>query len=266
MASAFRPSTGGTPVTRTGLAVLLGIILASGCDKPSPATKHLTIAAAADLRGALQDVSAEFGKTHPNVKVDPTFGSSGTFYAQLSAKAPFDVFLSADAGYPAKLVEAGLAKEDAVFKYAVGHVVLWTRKASGIDVSKGFDVLADPKVKKIAIANPKHAPYGRAAEAALRSAKVYDAIKDKLVLGENISETAQFAQSGAADVGIIALSLASTMEGPRWDIPPELYPKLEQVGVILPWAKEPDLAREFQAYLTSDAGRAILAKRGFAAP
>jgi molybdate transport system substrate-binding protein len=244
------------------------VAILAGCDRPAPtpATQHLTIAAAADLRGALQELSAAFEKSHPLTKIDPTFGSSGTFYSQLTAKAPFDLFLSADSAYPAKLVEQGLAKPDAVFKYAVGHIVVWTRKGSGIDVSKGLAALTSDGVRKIAIANPRHAPYGRAAEAALRSAGLYDTVAPKLVLGENIAEAAQFAQAGSADVGIIALSLATGMDGDYAEVPPDLYPKLEQSGVILPWATNAKLAADFREFLTSPDARAVLKRRGFAEP
>src|SRR5262249_39286305 len=137
-----------------------------------------------------------------------TFGSSGNFFAQIQNGAPFDVFLSADIDYPKRLEAAGQAEPGTVYTYATGHIVLWTRKDSGIDVSRGLAVLADERVRRIAVANPQHAPHGRAAVAALRHEHLYDRIQSKLVFGENISQTAQFAQSGSSDVGMIALSLA----------------------------------------------------------
>ncbi len=137
------------------------------------------------------------------------FGSSGNFYAEIGNQAPFDVFLSADSEYPRRLIEAKLAIADSIFVYGVGHIVLWVPNASPLDLPRlQMRALEAASVKRVAIANPQHAPYGRAAQAAIKSAGVYDRIASKLVLGENIAQTFQFAQSGAADIGIVALSLA----------------------------------------------------------
>ena len=151
--------------------------------------------------------------------------------------------MSADIDYPKKLVEQGFASEKSLFQYAVGRIVVWTPKDSAIDVQKlGIKALLDPAAKKIAIANPKHAPYGRAAEAALKNLKILDQVKDKLVLGENVAQTAQYVESGAADIGIIALSLAKSSalkdKGKYWEVPLENYPRMDQGGVILSWAKD----------------------------
>src|SRR5262249_16120402 len=150
---------------------------------------------------------AAFHAANPKLKVTPTYGSSGNFYSQLTHEAPFDVYLSADIEYPRKLIAANLA--DGEFLYGVGRIVVWVPKASPLDVEKlGIEALADPSVRKISSANPAHAPYGRAAEAAMKKLGVYEAVQERLVLGENIAQTAQFVESGAADVGVIALSLA----------------------------------------------------------
>ncbi len=184
----------------------IAALLSVACGTPPP---PLRIAAAADLRYALEDVLKAFRRQHGNLRVEPAYGSSGMFYAQLLNHAPFDLYLSADVEYPRKLAEQGLILPGSGFSYADGRIVLWTGNATGVDVAGlGIEALRQPAVRHIAIANPAHAPYGRAAEAALRSLGVYDAVKDKLVLGENISQTFQMAQSGAAEVGIVALSLA----------------------------------------------------------
>ena len=166
--------------------------------------RRVNVAAASDLKFALDELVEAFGRTAPGIAVTVTYGSSGTFFSQISNGAPFDMFLSADVDYPKRLAEAGLAAKDSVFPYAVGRIVLWVPATSRLPVERGLQVLASPDLRKIAIANPRHAPYGRAAEAALRTFGVYDAVKDRLVLGENIAQTAQFVQSGNADAGIIA--------------------------------------------------------------
>jgi len=152
----------------------------------------------------------------------------------------------------------------------VGRIVLWVPATSRLPVERGLQVLASPDLRKIAIANPRHAPYGRAAEAALRTFGVYDAVKDRLVLGENIAQTAQFVQSGNADAGIIALSLALApalaREGRYFEVPLESYPRLEQGGVILARASAPEAARRLRDFILSADGRATLKRYGFFLP
>jgi molybdate transport system substrate-binding protein len=227
----------------------------------------LTIAAASDLKFALDELLQGFRARHPGAEVQVTYGSSGNFLAQLANGAPFDVFLSADVAYPRKLAEQGLVA-DAVFLYAVGRIVVWVPKDSPLPVEqRGLEALKDPAARRIAIANPQHAPYGRAAEAALKSQGVYDAVKDKLVLGENIAQTAQFVQSGAAEAGIIALALALAPamkdQGRAWEVPLEAYPRMEQGGAILKHAKTPALAQAFRDYLLGPEGKALLERYGF---
>ena len=148
------------------------------------------------------------------------YGSSGNFFAQIGNRAPFDVFLSADVEYPRRLVSAGIGPANSVFTYAVGRLVVWVPAGSPLDPATA---LRDPRVKHVAIANPQHAPYGRAAQAALRSLGLYQSVEPKLVLGENIAQTLQFVESGAADAGIVALSLALAppvrARGRYWEIP-----------------------------------------------
>jgi molybdate transport system substrate-binding protein len=235
------------------------------------ATREVRVAAASDLKFALVDLVAAFKKRSPGITVTTTIGSSGNFFAQLSNKAPFDLFLSADIDFPRKLADAGLADEDSLFLYAVGHLVLWVPNDSPLDIeARGAEALLDPAARKIAIANPRHAPYGRGAEAALKSLGVYDAVAPRLVLGDNVAQTAQFVESGAADAGIIALSLAIAPalrdKGRSWEIPLDKHPAIEQGGAILSWARDPGAAREFREYLLSDDGKAILKRFGFYLP
>ncbi|MGA2576696.1 MAG: molybdate ABC transporter substrate-binding protein [Bryobacteraceae bacterium] len=251
--------------TRTTLA--LAALLSVACSGP-PAP--LRIAAAADLRYALGDVVKDFRQRHAEIRIEPTYGSSGMFYAQLASRAPFDLYLSADVQYPRKLSEQGLTLPGSDFTYADGRIVLWTGNASGVDVARlGMDALRQPAVRHIAIANPAHAPYGRAAEAALRSLGIYDAVQGKLVMGENISQAFQMAQSGAAEVGIVALSLAiapgAVGQGHYWEVPRDAYPRIQQGGAIMKWTKNPEAARAFRAFLLAPEGRAILKRYGFSA-
>ena len=231
---------------------------------------EISVAAASDLNFAFKEIVAEFEKkTGSTVKL--SLGSSGNFFAQLSNGAPFDLFFSADIGYPKKLEEAGLAEPATLYMYAVGRIVVWVPKGSPIAVAElGIKALQHPSVKKVAIANPKHAPYGRAAVAAMEHYKVHDTVKDKLVLGENISQTAQFIQTGGADIGIIALSLAVApamkASGMYWEVPVEAYPRLEQGAVILKAAKDQKTARAFLDYIKSPEGTAVFKRYGFFLP
>jgi molybdate transport system substrate-binding protein len=224
----------------------------------------VTVAAAADLRFAMDDISAGFRRVHPGVELRASYGSSGNFYSQIRNGAPFDVFLSADIQYPRWLREAGIGLPGSLFVYGIGRIVVWVRTQSGIDPAAA---LRDPAVRRFAIANPAHAPYGRAAEAALRSLRVHDRLEKKLVLGEDISQTFGFIDSGAADAGIVALSVAlaptARAEGRYWEIPIDDYPRIEQAGLLL---KDSPDARAFCDFLRGAAGRAILKKYGFFPP
>jgi molybdate transport system substrate-binding protein len=231
---------------------------------------EISVAAAADLNFAFREIVADFEKKTGNT-VKLSLGSSGNFFAQISNGAPFDLYFSADISYPKKLEEAGLAEPGTLYMYAVGRIVVWVSKGSPIDVGAlGIKSLQHPSVKKIAIANPKHAPYGRAAVAALEHFKVYEAVKDKLVLGENISQTAQFVQTGSADIGIIALSLAVAPvmkeNGTHWEVPLEAYPRLKQGAVVLKAAKDVKTARAFLDFIKGPEGAAALKRYGFFLP
>jgi molybdate transport system substrate-binding protein len=232
---------------------------------------EITVAAAADLKFALDDLVTQFHTNASSTQVKVTYGSSGNFYAQLLNQAPFDLFFSADIEYPRKLAKADHALHTNVFLYAVGRIVVWTPKQSPVDVELfGIQSLLAPSVKKIAVANPQHAPYGRAAVAAMKSLKVYEQAEPKLVFGENIMQTAQFVQSGAADIGVIALSLAIAPQmrdaGRYWEIPLDAYPKMEQGGIIPRWTKEADAARAFRDFVLGKHGRDVLKRYGFVLP
>jgi molybdate transport system substrate-binding protein len=218
---------------------------------------------------AMVELSENFEK-QTGTRITVTYGSSGNFFSQMQNGAPFDLFFSADIEYPRKLEAAGLAEPGTLYEYAVGRIVIWMPSDAKVDVAKqGWKTLLDPNVEKIAIANPEHAPYGRAAVAALQKAGVYESVKNKLVYGENISQAAQFVQSGNAQAGIVALSLAispAMRDGKRWEIPAEMHPLLEQGAIVLNGATNKDGARAFLEFVKSTAGRAILAKYGFEFP
>jgi molybdate transport system substrate-binding protein len=255
--------------TRQVLSLALGLVVCGISSRAAEGT--LAIAAASDLRFALDEIITAFKTNHPNATIRTTYGSSGNFYAQLSQRAPFDIFFSADVSYPARLIEGGFGVASSKFTYAVGRIVVWVPTNSPIDpASLGIESLKHPSVRKIAIANPAHAPYGRAAVAAMEKLGVYDTVKSKLVLGENIAQTAQFVETGGADVGIIALSLAvapaAKEKGRYWEFPLDAYPRVEQGGMITPWAQDPALAQEFRSFVLGESGKSVLRRYGFFMP
>lgn len=256
-------------IARTCAIVLIGLMAAMDGAFTSADAEELTIAAASDLNFAMKDLVAEYEKASGH-HVKLSLGSSGNFYAQIQNGAPFDLYFSADIGYPKKLEEAGLIVPGSLYRYAVGRIVLWTNHTSQRDVSKGLEVLRDPAIKKIAIANPKHAPYGRAAVAAMEHYNVYQLVKDRLILGENISQAAQFIESGACDIGIIALSLAlaPTMKaaGTYWEIPGDAHPPLEQGAAILKSSKQQEVAKQFVEFMQDKRGQEIMTRYGFTLP
>jgi molybdate transport system substrate-binding protein len=236
---------------------------------PAKAAEELTIAAAADLTFALKEIADNFhAQTGTEVRV--SYGSSGNLSSQIKHGAPFDILFSADITYPRQLESDGFAAPHTLYQYAVGRIVLWTRNRSGLDISRGMSLLADPKVRKIAIANPTHAPYGRAAVAALKHFGLYDQVQEKLVFGENVAQAAQFADSGNADVAIIALSLALSpnvgSRGRYWQVPLDAYPPLEQGLVITAHAANKRIASDFLAFVKTKESSAILKRYGFYLP
>ena len=226
----------------------------------------VTVAAAADLQFAMQDITAAFQKeTGKEVKL--IYGSSGNFFQQLQNGAPFDMFFSADLDYPRKLQAAGLTEPGSYYEYAKGKIVIWVPNDSKLDLKAGLKALLNNSIGKIAVANPQHAPYGQATVAAMENEGIYDQVKNKLVLGENISQTASFVVSGSADVGIVALSLALSPnmkdKGHYVAIPATDYPPIEQACVILASSKNKETAKQFLSYIKTSAVAATLKRYGF---
>jgi molybdate transport system substrate-binding protein len=241
-------------------------VLAASCISQLCIAQEITVAAAADLQFAMQDVAARFQKeTGKTVKL--TYGSSGNFFQQIQNGAPFDVFFSANLDYAKKLDAAGLTEPGSYYPYAKGKIVIWVRNDSKLDLSSGMQALLDPSIKKIAVANPEHAPYGQAAVAAMQNVKIYEKVKDKFVLGENISQTASFVVSGGADVGIVALALALSPnmkdKGRYVEVPAGEYPPIEQACVILASSKNKETARQFLAFIKTPAIGDLLRSYGF---
>jgi molybdate transport system substrate-binding protein len=247
-----------------------GLLAASQGSRPTAGEVAIVrVAAAANLKFALDEVAARLARRQPSIRIEMTYGSSGSMHAQLRQRAPYDVYLAADVEYPRDLVSRGIGSEGDLFTYAIGRIVLWVPNRSMLAIERdGLATLVG--AARIAIANPRHAPYGKAAEAALRNAGVWDRVSGKLALGENVAQTAQFVQSGAADAGIIAKSLAVApamrAAGRFWDIPESAYPSLAQGGLILPWAVSREGAAGLLDYLLSDEGRQLLAAYGFGLP
>lgn len=251
------------------LATIFAVVLTLTAPGSSRAGE-ISVAAAADLQFALRELSARFEKQTGH-KVNVGYGSSGNFFSQIQNGAPFDLFFSADIEYPRKLEAAGLAEPGTLFLYAVGRLVIWTPSSSSADAAKrGWDVLLNPSVQKIAIANPAHAPYGRAAVAAMKKVGIFDKAQSKFVYGENISQTAQFVESGNAQAGILALSLALSPamkdKGSYWEIPAELHPPIEQGAIVLRGSAKKEVARAFLEFVRSAEGRAVLESCGFHVP
>jgi molybdate transport system substrate-binding protein len=246
--------------------LILAIVLALGVLAPDQRLSAqprgtLTIAAASDLQTALPEVTKEFERA-TGIKVTLTFGSSGNFFAQIQNGAPFDVFLSADADYPRRLAGTGHVDSATVYDYATGSLVLWTRNDRHLDLERGLAILRDAQVRRIAIASPAAAPYGRAAVSALTSAGLLDAVKNKLAYAENVAQAAQLAQSGNADVALIghALALGPTLRatGHFVEVPASLHPPVVQAAGVVTASRNKANARAFVDYLKTAAAAATL--------
>jgi molybdate transport system substrate-binding protein len=260
-----------SPITDHSIPVAALAACLLACAPRPQAPQPVTVAAASDLQFALEDLASAFRRAHPSADIRIVYGSSGNFYTQIRGQAPFDIFLSADLEYPRRLAREGLALPDSLFTYAVGRIVVWAPAGSPLDPARlGMATLEAPSVRHVAIANPEHAPYGRAAVAAMKSAGVYGRVAGKLVLGENAAQALQFLQSGAAEVGIVPLSLAVApavrSQGRYWEAPLDAYPAIEQGGAILARARGSRLARELRDYLASPAAAARLKQYGFFPP
>lgn len=229
-------------------------------------SQSITIAAAADLRYALNEIKLEFLKKNPNVKIDIIYGSSGNLYQQIINKAPYDIYFSADIVFPKKIDSLKLCSTKPKL-YAIGFLVLWTSK---LDITKGINLLLDDKVKKIAIANPKHAPYGKRAIEFLKYYNFFESVKNKFVEGENISQAAQFVLTGNVEVGIIALSIALSPEmsnkGKYILLDEKSYSPLEQSYVVLKNSEKKADVMKFYNYIETAEAKKILSKYGFKLP
>ena len=254
---------------RAGKGALAAVVLFVLAASSVGFSQELTIAAAADLHSAMDEIAAGFQtKTGAHVKV--IYGSSGNFFQQIQNGAPFDVFLSANADYPKKLDSAGLALPNSYYEYARGKLVLMVSAKSNLDLHAGLRVLTDRAVKKVSIADPSHAPYGQAAVAAMKAENVYQAVSPKIVMGENVSQAASFVLSGAADVGLVALSLAKAPEARgqvRYaEVTSADYPPIQQACIVLRSSKNQKLATQFESFLRSPESSAIFQKYGFDVP
>jgi molybdate transport system substrate-binding protein len=229
----------------------------------------LTIAAAANLKAAMDVLKPAFEAGHPGATLLVSLGASGSLVAQIQQGAPFDVFLAADSEFPAKLAAAGLVTGES-FPYATGRLMLWIRKDVGLDPGKdGLKVLFNSAVKRISLGNPVLAPFGRSAEAALKAAGLYEALEPKLVFGENIAQAAQYLQTGAAEAGFISSPQAlapALAHGLVWAVPQPFYPVQKQCGVLLKRSAQPTLVAAFKAYLLGSEAQALLARLGYGAP
>lgn len=250
-------------LARLFIAILL-------CFSFTARSQEVTIAAASDLKFALDEVLKAY-EAHTGQRLRVSYGSSGNFARQIAQGAPFDMFLSADESYVADLARRGLTSDEGLL-YAVGHVVLFVPLESPVkadaDLKDLRAAIADGRLKKLAIANPEFAPYGRAARDVLQTNRLWEAVQDKLVLGENVSQAAQFAASGSAQAGIFALSLAMSPNfanaGAYVILPADWHAPLRQRMVLL--KRGVDRARPFYNYMQQPAARAILKRYGFALP
>lgn len=231
--------------------------------------KTILVAAASNLKFAMDDIIQLYTKNRPDTRIKISYGSSGNLFNQILNGAPFDLYFSADPKYPEELKKKHFGNE--VVNYAFGQIVLMVVNDLGIKVqSLGIKSLFHPSIRKIAIANPVHAPYGRAAVAFMKKQNIYKRLKKRLVIGENISQAAQFVDSGAAEAGIVALSVAIKAKELGhvfyWKIPSETYPPIEQGFIILERTKKHKLVKNFTDFLQGRAGKKILVKYGFSIP
>jgi molybdate transport system substrate-binding protein len=253
-------------ILRSLVAVISGLTLLGSVGAQTP----LRIAAAADLEPVLPLILAQFEQT-TGIHAEATFQASAVLTTQIQNGAPFDLFLSADVGYPKRLIDAGLADtagsadSSSPIVYARGTLVLWARKDAHLP-PPSLDLLRNPDLKRLAVANPDRAPYGRAAVAALTSLKLYDTLKPRLVTAENIAQTAQFADTGNADAGLISLTSALTprlaADGTYFVIPRDLYPPIEQGAAIVSKTTQRPQVHKFLDYLLSAPIQSQLAKSG----
>jgi molybdate transport system substrate-binding protein len=245
---------------------LVSMALLMACHKhDAPSAEPLRVAAAADLSFAFKDLGAAFEK-ETGEPVVFSFGATGLLERQIAEGAPFDVFAAANVSFVDDAVSAGACLADSKATYATGHLVMVTTKDSPLQPQTLAD-LTDPRVKKIAIANPDHAPYGKAAKQALERAGVWSQVQSRIVYGENVQQALQFAQSGNADVAIVAASLTRGSQDRSAPIPTDLHDPIVQAAAVCMHGKAgANWGRRFLAFLQSPAGRAIMREHGFLLP
>lgn len=245
--------------------VLALLVVLQGCGKKeTPAADTIKVGAAADLAFAFKEVGAAF-EAKTGKKVTFTFGSTGQLAKQISEGAPYDVFAAANVSFVDEVVKADACDGATKAMYARGRIVVWTKKSAGA-IAKLED-LTDPKFVKIAIANPEHAPYGKAAQEALEAAGIWGQIKPKIVFGENVQQTLQFAQTGNTEASIAALSLAMVAEdGAYFLIDEKLHKPIDQALVVCKRGGNTLVAMQFATFVNSPEGRAIMKKFGFLLP
>lgn len=269
-----KPSSLGCTIwKRSWLKWLKGLLIVlSGCQRPEALPVEpveIQVAAAADLRYAFETLRERFEAAHPAIRLKISYGSSGQFFTQLRSGAPFDLYFSANANYPRLLIAEGLGVDSSFFLYAIGQLVVWVPVQSPLTLDT-WEELAGPAVRRLALANPRHAPYGQAAIAALTTLGLYERVRDRIVLGENVAQAAQFVASGAADAGIIALSLALAPEmqqrGRYRLLPLETYPPIEQGAIVLRQAAARPEVWKLWRFMQQPEGRAVLRRYGFFLP
>lgn len=251
-------------ITCSGLACRNDSQSAQTPQPTQPQAQTLVVAAASDLTKAFEELGKEYQRT-TNQQVTFSFGSTGLLAKQIEQGAPMDLFAAANVEFIDKLAEKGLIIADTKALYARGRVTIWRKADSPIEINKIED-LTNPQIKRIAIANPEHAPYGVAAKEAMQKAGVWGKVSEKIVYGENISQTFQFAQTGNADVALVSLSLSIGSDGKWLVVPQELHKPVDQALAVIKSSKQPENARKFAAYVNSPEGRIIMRKYGFTLP
>lgn len=244
-------------------SVVLALVLTIGCSSRS-SDKTVRVAAASDLTRAFGELGKEF-KARTGITPEFTFGSSGLLAKQIEQGAPYFLYASANKAFAEQVVKAGRCDAATARLYARGRVVVWT--AGGKPAPVTLEDLAKPEFKRIAIANPEHAPYGVAAKQALEKVGVWSKIADRIVLAENVQATMLYAKNGDADAAVVALSLAVVTDGGAFlKIDPALHEPLDQQLVVCGNGKEADAARQFADFLSSREGREVMTRYGFILP
>ena len=242
--------------------LIIGIVVL--CFSLSASAAEVRVAVAANFTHTLAQLQTQFEKATPH-RIVIISGATGKLFAQISNAAPFDVLLSADAEAPTRLAAAGLAVASSQFTYARGRLVLWSRQPELVrDAAQSLRAIT---TQRIALANPKHAPYGRAAEQALRALQLWDTVKSRIVLGENVNQTLHFAATGNATWALVGLaqvlSLPAEQRGGYWEVPRDLYEPITQDAVLLVRGRDNPAAQEFLAYLRSAAARELIQRAGY---